>query len=98
MPLEKAFLLKLIDECHQPAGVHPKPFGELLLAEPRGLRNQPQNPRIGRCELVRRKALSEQSSRVRTNLSQQEGRRTGASIVTIFAQWSYPFTGPVEIH
>src|SRR5271155_4915317 len=69
LPLKKAFVLKLIDDGHEPARMHPQVLRQLLLAEPGRLRDLPKNTSVRRRELVGRQPLRKSGGSVGPHLS-----------------------------
>jgi hypothetical protein len=55
--------------------------GELLLAQTRGNAEEPQDPRIRRCEFENRQSFSELGRGMRSELGKQEGCLSSSHVV-----------------
>ena len=73
-PLNQAPFLKIVQDCHEAAGVDLKLGRELLLAQPSLNSEKPQDPRICRCESENPHSFSKLRRSMRSQLGKQERR------------------------
>jgi hypothetical protein len=82
-PLNEAPFLKIVEDCHQAAGVNLKLSRELLLAHPSLDPEKPQDPRIRRREFENPQSFSKLRRGMRSKLGKQERRLFLSHLIAI---------------
>jgi hypothetical protein len=73
-PQHQPTLLQLVDDGDEPARKHAEPFGNLLLARPRGGSDDTQRPYVCWSQSKGGQPLGKLCGRMSSHLSQQESR------------------------